>query len=218
MKIDLKLPDIPRKAGIGLSLLLVSGLLFGALFFTIGVSRDEAIVENARLEASIAQTRRDTAQVVEDVNFVNENQQRFEALIQGERLVPHTRRDAARRMQAAALARGLTLLAYDFNTAPANSAAAVTSQAQGTNYRVNVEGITMKLGSPLDGQIYKFLLDLKSEFPGAVVLQSLELQRAVAITSVMLDQISRGADAGLVQGEAKLIWRTAQSNDPAKKP
>lgn len=218
MKIDLKLPDIPRKAGIGLSLLLVSGLLFGALFFTIGVSRDEAIVENARLEASITQTRRDTTQAIEDVNFVNENQQRFEALIQGERLVPHTRRDAARRMQAAALARGLTLLAYDFNTAAANSAVAVTSQAQGTNYRVNVEGITIKLGSPLDGQIYKFLLDLKSEFPGAVVLQSLELQRAVAVTSVMLDQISRGADAGLVQGEAKLIWRTAQSNDPAKKP
>lgn len=218
MKIDLKLPDVPRKVATALGLLVGSGVLFGALFFTIGVQRDDAIAENSRLQTTIAQTRRDTTQAVEDVKFVNENLQRFEALIQGERLVPHTRRDAGRRIQAAAVARGLTVLSYDFNAAPANSAVAVTSQAQGTNYRVNLEGISMKLGSPLDGQIYKFLLDLRSEFPGAAILQSLELQRAPAVTSVMLDQISRGADAGLVQGEAKLIWRTAQSNDPAKKP
>jgi hypothetical protein len=104
----------------------------------------------------------------------------------------------------------LTALTADFD------AVAETGQAQAdAAYRVSTESIKIKLGSPLDGQVYGFAADLRRNFPGAVVLTSLKLARPPKLDPDMLAQLNKGG--GLVSGEMELLWRTALANAPGEK-
>jgi hypothetical protein len=232
--LGLKLPDLPRPVAIASAAMVVSVFLFGVLYFTLGAGRDQAVEVNGRLTADLAQSQKNTKQVSEDFKYVSENQQKFEDLLQSERLVPHIRRAAVRQMQTLALRHGLNprVFSYDFATAVDKAAVAAAAQAPakpgapaaaaalgaGPTYRINVESVTLKIGAPLDGQIYGFVRDLGTDFPGAAVVQSIDLQRPAKISSDVLNQLSRGEDSGVVTGEIKFLWRTAQANEPEKKP
>jgi hypothetical protein len=228
MKLDLnvKLPDLPRSVALSVLVITASVVLFGISYFTLGEAHDEAIVTNGRLIAQVAKTQKDIGTAQDDFQYVTENQERFEALLQSDRLVPHVRRAAVRQMQTLALQRRLSALNYDFAVVGEKSAAAVGSQApnqtapdgKSSSYRINVESVELKVGAPLDGQIYGFIQDLGKSFPGAAIVQSVELHRAPKVTQEMLTQVSRGEDSHLVNGEIRFLWRTAQANDSEKKP
>ncbi|MHB1207027.1 MAG: hypothetical protein ACYCZX_15765 [Rhodospirillaceae bacterium] len=214
---SMKLPDLPRPVAISVGIMIVSAAAFGVLLPTLGLSRDEAIAESADMQTQIAGLTKDFGTAKQDRQFVLENQSRYEVLLQSDRLVPHTRRDAVQHMQQLARARGLTTLNYDFIAAGEKSVAATTSQAKTSAYRVNVENITLRLGAPLDGAIYGFIADIANSFPGAAIVASIDMERAPKVTPEMLAMVSRGQDSGLVKGEVKLLWRTAQINDAEKK-
>lgn len=216
-EVRIKLPDMPRKVVISLGVLAASLILFGALSQVLGGALDAAMSESQRLRRSIDQAAKDTTTVNADYQFVTENTETFEKLIKGDRLIPHTRRDALKQLQSLAQEHGLTAMTADFEAVPdekAPAAKANTSQAEA--YRVSVESIKIKLGSPLDGQIYAFTADLRRNFPGSVVLSSIKLTRPPKVTPDMLAQVSR--KGSIVTGEMSLIWRTALANAPEQKP
>lgn len=218
--VRIKIPDLPRKVLIAVSVLAASGILYGILLSVLGGALGAAVAENQRIKRAIEQATRDVATINTDFAFVTENSEYFEKLIKSDRLVPHTRRDALRQLQSLAQEHGLTALTADFDVAigalagPAQAPAQGQPQAQAGAYRVNVETIRIKLGSPLDGQIYGFAADLRRNFPGSAVLMSLKLTRPPKVTPDMLQQINR--KGVIVTGDMELLWRTALANE--KKP
>ncbi len=218
-----KLPDLPKPVAVAAAVIAASLVLFGILLPVLGGAADDAVIANGRLTNDIAQATKDLKEASDDYRYVTDNLAKFEALLQSDRLVPHTRRAAVRQMTTLAVQHGLTTLNYDFVMAGDKSLAAVTSQVQAksTNsqeiaYRVNVESVDLKLGAPLDGLIYSFLVDLSRDFPGAAVIQSITLERAPKVTDEILQLLAQGQDAGLVKGDVKILWRTAQAIEPAK--
>jgi hypothetical protein len=164
--LSLRLPDVPRHVAISSVGIVASIVLFAALYFTIGTSLVQAKADNTRLKSAIAQASKSIEQVNQDYAFVTENLQRFEALLQGERLVPHTRRDATERLQELAKQYGVSSLNWTITPFGDLSVATATSQSKSLGYRVNAESIALKIGAPLDGQIYKFVSALTRDFPG----------------------------------------------------
>lgn len=210
----IKLPDLPRKVVTSIGVLAASAILFVILLQVLGGTLDNAVAENARIKRSIDQATRDVATVSTDYKFVTENTEYFEKLMKGDRLIPHTRRDALKQLQSLAQEHGLTAMTADFSASNEKAAPAAAGQPQADAYRVSVESIKIKLGSPLDGQIYGFIADLRRNFPGSVVLMSLKLSRPPKVTADMLAQISRKGT--IVTGEMEVVWRTALANE--KKP
>lgn len=213
-----KLPDMPDH--VLRSLFVIGGalVLFLVLFFTLGSARDSAVNENAQVTNEAAQVKANLTQAKEDRDFVLKNKERYDALLSGDRLIPHTRLTAVRHIQEVALQRGLTDLKYDFTAAGNASLLAASNQPTAGDYHVNVETIKLDVGAPVDGKIYGFLADIAGSFPGAAVIQEVDLSRAAQVTSAMLDAVSRNEDAGLVKGQVILLWRTAQANENKAEP
>jgi hypothetical protein len=137
--------------------------------------------------------------------------------MQSDKLIPHTRRTAVRQLQAHALEFGMSELSFNFQAVGAQAPDQVASQPKAGDYRVFVENIELKVGAPLDQNVYSFIAAVHDEFPGTMTLTGLELDRAAAITPEALNKVSRGEDSGLVKGTVKYSWRTAQKNEEADK-
>src|SRR5690242_14604256 len=111
--LSLKLPDLPKHVAIATSIIVACLVLVGVLVPTLGAATDDAIADNARLTNQISQAKKDLTTVADDFKFVSDNKEKFEALLQGDRLIPHTGRTAVRQLQALALQDGLTGLNYE---------------------------------------------------------------------------------------------------------
>lgn len=214
--IDFKLPDLPKPVMISVSVIAASLLLFLLLLPTLGAARDTAEADVIRLRNDVSTTQKNLRQSRDDYDFVLTNQQRFEALMASDKLIPHTRRTAIRQMQTLALEFGLTGLNYNFQAAGLQAPEAVTAQPKSGGYRVYIENIELTVGSPLDQSIYSFIAALHDDFPGAMVVSDYELSRAQSISTEALNLVSRGEDSKLVQGKIKYSWRTAQKQDQEK--
>jgi hypothetical protein len=207
------LQNVPKKVLVSCGIIVGSLLLFILALLTLGQWQVDAAALQQRLTNEIAQTRKDLAQAQTDRQYLAEHQEQFEALLKGDRLVPHTRRVAILELQRLATANGLASLNYSFRPAGLNSPTAANAQPSTDAYRVSVEEIDLKVSAPIDGDIYRFIRDLTEAFPGSAVVQSIKLTRAAEITNAMLVLVSQGQDAQVVQGEINLSWRTAQAQE-----
>jgi hypothetical protein len=206
-----KLVLISLAAGVASLLLLVLSVIF------VGGALRDGQETNARLKAEQSDITTKLSTSSGDYKFAMDNREKFEAVIKSERLIPHTRVNAAQQFEALAKQRGLETLNYSFNAAAEQSLATVKSQPTTGGYKVSVETVDLKFGAALDTSIYGFLLDLNDDFPGAAVVQSFTLSRNPTVDDSTLDRLSHGLSSGLVNGEAKVIWRTAQAIEEAKK-
>ena len=214
---EFKIPDLPKP--VKLSVAAIGGclVLFILLFFTLGSGLDTAESDARRLQGELQTLQKNVTQSKQDIEYITKNKDRFDALMSSDKLIPHTRRTAIRQMQALALEFGLSNLNYNFQAAAAAAPEAVTSQPKGDSYRVSVESIELSVGSPIDSSIYSFMAAVHDDFPGSMVLTEVELERASSISAEALNNVSRGADSGLVKGKLKYLWRTAQQNKQEKK-
>lgn len=202
--------DLPRPVLISAAVIVAVVVLFAVLVPLLGGTRDDAVSLSARLSGEIQSAQTALTQSAEDVAYVKANQARYETLMKGSQLVPHTRRAAITQLQNVARQQGLTKLNYTFTAAAANSATSANSQPQSAGYTVAVEAIQLDLGAAFDGQIYRFFADILAEFPGSIVIDEFSLTRSPIITETDLAAVARGEGA-LVAGEARLLWRTAQA-------
>lgn len=205
------IPDLPRNVTIALATIVTSALLFALLFWTLGAARDEAIAGNARLTSEIQQARNAANQAAQDRDYVLANQAKYEALLKGNSLIPHTRRAAVVELQRVARERGLTMLNYSFQAAAPEALKSVQSQSTTAGYRLSVEVISLKVGAPVDGAVYGVMADITDAFPGSAVIERVVLSRPPEITDEALQAVSEGKDSKLVSGEIFVSWRTAQA-------
>jgi hypothetical protein len=215
--LDFKLPNLPKPVMI--SLIVMGGciVLFVILQLTLNAALGEAVNDVTRLKAELSKIQVALKQSKEDIEFINKNQDRFNALMESQKLIPHTRRTAVRQMQDLASEFGITSLNYNFQAAGAQSPDAAAQQAKSDLYKVYVENIELKIGAPLDGSIYSFIAGMHDDFPGSMVLTEVELARALVISPDMLEKAGKGEDSGLVTGTLKYSWRTAQQNKQDEK-
>jgi len=204
--------NMPPRVAAASAVILVAAILLAVLMPLLGGNRDSAVILNEQLTGEIAKLRTEIQNSQNDYQYVQDNQAKYEELLKGGRLIPHTRRSAVRHMQELALTHGITAMAYSFSSAGQNSAEAALNQPATAAYSVSVEVIELKLGAPLDSRIFRFVSDAAASFPGSAVVQSLSLGRANTITTEALNKVSRGEDSGLVSGTAMLLWRTALKN------
>jgi hypothetical protein len=209
---------MPRKVAIASVFISVTLVVFAFLFVSLGSAHDEAIAKNSTLKKTLDQTTRNAKQSREDREFILGNQEKYEELLHGDRLIPHTRRVATDQLAALARARGLTTLTYDIAAAGVRAAATAASQPAKGGYRVKVEQMSLKVGAPLDTDVFDFLMDLGENFPGSAVVEQFSLERAAGLTTDALNQVSRGRESGLVKSEIHVTWRTAEAEDDDKKP
>ena len=213
MKLKLYPKHVLISAAVGLASLVL--LVLSVVF--VGGALSDGEIENARLKAEQSELGKKLGTSSGDYKFAIDNREKFEAVLASEKLVPHTRVTAAQHLEALARQRGLESLTYSFAAAADQSLAAVKSQPVTGGYKVSVESVDLKLGAALDTPIYGFLMDLGDDFPGAVVLQSFTITRDPVVSDTAIDRLSHGLSSGLVNGEAKVIWRTAQAVEEAKK-
>ncbi|MCC6914375.1 MAG: hypothetical protein IT566_11790 [Rhodospirillaceae bacterium] len=205
--------SIPRQAFLGICVLLGTAVLFVLSMVFLGGARDDALIEGRRINDEISTITKSITQKRVDREYVEQNTERYEALMKSDKLVPHTRRAALTAMREAATPHGLeNSLNFTFSAANASSLESAASQPTSGAYRVNVETITLSVSAPYDGAIYRFLDDVTTTFPGAVALESLKLTRATEVNESELFQISAGAGK-LVVGDIVLSWRTAQKEE-----
>lgn len=210
--------DVPRSVVTSVATLMLVGVAFALLYFTLGSATTAAIELNARLLSNIQQANGQIGQTSADIKYVGENIEQYEMLLNSDRLVPHTRRVAVLELQRLAQQRGLTTLNYKFSAAAAGSPRLAQAQAATDAYRLSVEDIELSVGAPTDGPIYGIIVDMMDAFPGAAVLQSMSLTRAPTITDEALEAVSQGSDSKLVSGLVKMTWRTAQAQEEASSP
>lgn len=214
MKYLIILKNIPRPVAISMAVIAGALGLFLIVFIFLGGTQDREIDENARLKAELDQVTKSLNLSQGDYRFLSQNAAKYESILQTDRLVPHTRLNAVRQLDVIGRQRGLTSLNYSFASAPAQSAEAVKSQPTTGGYRVSVENIVLQVGAPLDTQIYGVMLDLAESFPGSAVIQSFSLHRTPSLSTADLEQLSHGLGQSLVSGEIRVVWRTAQANEP----
>lgn len=205
--------NIPRTAFRGIVALAVTAVLFTLSVVLLGGARDDALLEGRGLNDEITTITKSITQVRQDIEYVEKNKDRYEALMKSDRLIPHTRRAALAALRDAAMPHGLeNSLNFTFGAVSAASLESAASQPVGGAYRVNVETITLQVSAPLDGAVYRFLDDVTTTFPGSVSLETLNLTRAAEVNEGALTAISKG-NGGLVTGEILLTWRTAQKEE-----
>jgi hypothetical protein len=207
---------MPRKVAISSVVLAVTALLFLILLPLLGGAHTDAVELNQNLKASIEQTSAKLRTAKDDHKYVVDNMQKYEELLRGDRLVPHTRRVAMTQMQKLALDRKLTTLSYNF-TALGDSAPGAARNAVKGGYKLRTDRVDLKIGSALDTQVYDFVTDLGENFPGAAVVEQLTLERAPEISGDALNQVSRGQESGLVKGDVVFAWKTAQKQEEEEK-
>jgi hypothetical protein len=214
---EIKIPDLPKPVQISIGVIGASLVLFVTLLFTLGSARDTAQSDVVRLRNDLQAVQSNLRQSKEDFDFIVANQSRFESLMGGDKLVPHTRRTAIRQMQSLASEAGLSELNYNFQAAAALTPDAVAQQPKSNLYRVYVENIELTLGAPIDQGFYSFLAAAHDDFPGSMVVTEIDMSRAPVVTKEALNSVSRGDDSGLVKGKIRYSWRTAQQNQQDSK-
>jgi hypothetical protein len=202
---------MPRRVAISVIVLAVTLVLAFILLPVLGSLHADTLDRNEELKSSIESVTKNLAKAKDDHAYIVENSQKYEELIHGDRLVPHTRTVATTQLQNLALKRGLTTLSYSFSAAGESAASKDTVTG---GYRVQIENVDLKIGSALDTQVFEFVADMSESFPGAAVVESLSLERAPDLTPDALNAVSHGQESGLVKGAIGLSWRTAQAQDP----
>lgn len=206
--------DLPKRVAISAGVITGFAVLYVLLYFTLGAARDDAVAANQRLKSELRATEQNLQQSATDRAFVVDNTARYDVLMAGTKMIPHARRAAVVQLQQLARATGLTTLNYNFQSTGAQSPATAAGQPQGEGYRVNIEQVELNVGAPLDGMIYRFVAALTDDFPGSIVVRTIELERAPAVTAESLNQVARGQESNLVRGKAVVSWRTAQRTEP----
>ena len=204
---------MPRKAAFASLVMIVTLVVFGVLFIFLGGYDDDQIEKNAALKGNLDKVTKNAKMTRDDRQFVLDNKDKYDELLRGDRLVPHTRRVAMSQLQTIALQRGLTTLSSNFTVAANPTTGGAATAAVSGGYRVQVEKVDLKIGASLDTQAYEFMLVLNESFPGSAVIEEFKLDRAPEITTDALNQVARGKDSGLVRGELRFTWRTAQAQE-----
>jgi len=208
---------MPRKVAVSSVILAVTVLLFLILLPLLGGAHTDTLATNEGLKATIDQTSQKLRQAKDDRKYVTENTQKYQELLGGERLVPHTRRVAMTAMQKLALERGLTTLSYNFTALGDRSPRGAANAPVTGGYKLQAERVDLKVGAPLDTTIYDFVLDLGEKFPGAAVVEQMILERSPDIGTEALNQVSRGQESGLIKGNVVFAWKTAQKQEEGQK-
>jgi hypothetical protein len=208
---------MPRKAALAAIAMVVMLLLVAILVPTLGVADGNAQDRNVQLKASIAKTTKGLAQAEDDQKYVVSHEQEYEDLLHGDRLVPHTERVAITQMQTLYQQRGLSALTYTFTAGATRAVASAGKPSNAGGYKLKLETVTLKVGAPLDTQVYDFMMDLGENFPGTAVVEGFTLERAAEITTDELNQVAHGQDSGLVKGEIVFTWRTAEKEQETDK-
>ncbi|MGE0282891.1 MAG: hypothetical protein AB7E79_03720 [Rhodospirillaceae bacterium] len=205
----------PRRVLISAAIIIFVLVMFAVLVPLLGGARDGAVARGEQLTSNITAAQGKLTELSGDQEYVQEHRAEYEALIDSDKLVPHTRRAAVVNLTESATANGLSALSYNFTAAPATSLAAVSSQSVAGGYTVAVESIELEVGAPLDGPIYRFISDIMQSFPGSLVIESMTLSRTPEISAAALAAVSAGRDAQIVEGTLSLSWRTAQADKSA---
>jgi hypothetical protein len=213
-KLDLKfLSDLPRHTALGLVGLCAALVVFAVAFPWLGGAQRDAKESQQRLNSELNAQRGALQQSETDRKYILENRDLYDSLLKGDQLVPHARRAAVRQLQTLGANRGLTSLSYSFMASGDQTLAGAQSQPTSKDYKVSVETVDLKVEAPLDVMVFEFMADLAEDFPGAAVLQEFQIARVATVTEEALQSVSSGTAAGLVSGEIKFIWRTAQATE-----
>ncbi len=208
---------MPRKVAVSSIILAVTALLALIVVPLLGGAHTEAVETNAGLKTTIDQMSNKLRQAKDDHKYVVDNMQKYEELLSGDRLVPHTRRVAMTAMQKLAVERGLTTLSYNFTTIGERSPGGAASAPITGGYKLQAERVDLKIGAPLDTTVFDFVMDLGENFPGAAVVEQMTLERSPEIGTEALNLVSRGQESGLVKGNVIFAWKTAQKQEEEQK-
>ena len=203
--------SLPRNVLTSIVILFISllALLASILYFTSANGQLEQSIQS--LESQINTAEAAVTVATTDRAFVLDNEARFRDILASDLLIPHTRRSALRTIQEYAFAAGLTGLEFEFDAVESDRVSATARQVAESQYRVNVEQVTLSVRSYLDRPIFLFVTGLLNDIPGASALKELSVRRVSDISTQVLNSIAEGEDVAVTSADITLEWRTAQT-------
>ncbi len=200
------LRDLPRSTLISLGVLSLNLIAVAALLPFLYGMLDDLHRDLQVLRSDTTATRAQTLRARQDYEFVQANTGRYEEALARGLFEPQDRLVAKARLDHLYGRDHLVALTYEFSGQTTEDARDV--QMVTTPLRLAVE-------SMLDRDVYTFMQDLETSFPGVLVLRELSLAPRAPVTEQALEQIRSGTAVSFFSATLAYDWRVAQT--PGKK-
>ncbi|GAA0602850.1 hypothetical protein [Caenispirillum bisanense] len=192
-----------------LSLIALAAAAVGGVVLVGGgqYALSELEMVEQRLRGQLGGVQAETAQLRDDIAFVTDNTERYEAFLARGMFADRNRLAARRAVEM--LVRNNRLQA-DIAVRP-EGRRVPADPVLAENFRIIDTPIDVRAGAILDSDLAAFMRDMPTALPGFLVLQRARLERVPAVTAEHLRDLRNGLPVELVQGQLIYGWRSAEA-------
>jgi hypothetical protein len=182
-------------------LLIVGGII---VYATVRIAAD-----NRRLLADIGpmlwQVDKIDARITglaKDLNVIRTQGRHYDEIRESGFVGEQSRLRAAQLLEELGPKYGLTTLRYDFMP----QVTELATGEEGTEFRLIRTDISLDIEAMTDTQLLGFVAEFSERLSGQVQVRFLEVERALDVTSEVLEQIAAGERPALFQAQVRLTW------------
>lgn len=189
-------------------LAVLAGVIVVALLAYLTVLQpmlDDAQQQLATVDGQVSQLRNKLTTAQQDVAFVTENLEKYQAISEKGLFHTQDRFMADRLLQELREKSGME--PFNFRISDMTDIPSADAQAMGyrlVSSRVSIDRAT----ATLDTSFYTFVQELTSSFPGYVAVRDLKLRRQVAYDARALKDIADGKTVNFINGDIIFDWMT----------
>ncbi len=186
------------------ALIFLNGGLFAAWFYMVSPMKEDANKELKTLNAKITQLRQKILNIKEEKKYYDENIGKYNALQAKGYMTPQDELQLTQNLNAPYTAHHLINMSYDISSVQKLP----SSEIDRTKHELIKRSIELQdIDAYFDTDIFKFIHDVNTKFPGHTRFKSITMTRKEPATfSAALDRIAMGTEEGIMTGNILLDW------------
>ena len=212
IKLDIR--SLPRAVVISVAVLVLNIAGAVGLSMLMDDMTDDLQTRDTRARDAISAAQRNLRTIGDDVKLVQEAKPRYEALAAHGVVGVQDRLLARHNLEHLRETSQLSGIEYTFEPAIASKPLADAVK----DYDILRTNVQIGLRGALDQDVFDFIRGLGEAFPGAAVVEKLEIKRVAEPTPAILAGIARGEPGRLIDGTLKVAWRVAVPPGGSGKP
>lgn len=192
-------------------LLIVNGTLAAAMYLYVNSELDRSGRDLKKLRQQVSTVQSDIDRMQIEFEQLGKQQNQFDALKEGGFFSVQTRSIAKEKFKKIQQdARVISAVANVKSGHLEDNAEAAKAK-----HKMLVSPIEIEIKAFDDGDIYKYLHLVETEFPGHVSVETINIRRISDVNAPVLRAIATGANPELVQANVVMMWRTIIPEDQA---
>lgn len=166
------------------------------IFITLGLYREDLQDDVNLARQTVSQIETEIQNVNQDANFLKENNQKYQSLIDQGWFLPLDRMNAAHVIETIASETNLNEVSYDL----------MEIDPQKIHPGTNGNIVQLSFSGVLDSHVFEFVEKLDQKLPGHIVPESLSLTRYEPISQESLESMRHLNRPNFVSGEYHFHW------------